>query len=353
MAKNRNLLGLDIGSSSVKLVGLKSRKNHLILHQLDTAELAPETIVEGAIIDSSDLINTIRLLISVHHLKKKNVAISISGTPVIVKRLTTVFMTDKEFEENLEWEVERVLPFDLSEVSIDYQIIRRDEDKNQLEVLVAAVKKETMEEYLSVVTEAGLMVRVLDVDALALGNAYFYGRESSENGTILLANLGASMMNLNISKSGIPNFTRDVALGGEQFTREIQKRIGVTFKEAEQLKKGARTPDESQDIMIKDVMETAKESIASEILKSINLYRSTIEDTKIDEIVISGGTALLKGLDQHIHESLGIPVSVMNPFEFVEIHEKSIDKDLLFESAPTFSVAFGLALRREKEEKQE
>ncbi len=315
------------------------------------AQLAPETIVEGAIIDSADLINTIKLLVSLHHLKKKNVAISISGTSVIVKKLTTVYMPDKEFEESLEWEVERILPFDLSEVNVDYQIIHRDEEKNQLEALIAAVKKETVEEYLNVVSEAGLVVRVLDVDALAVGNAYFYGRETKKTETVVLANIGASMINLSITKSGIPKFTRDVALGGEQFTKEIQKRIGVPFKEAEQLKIGERKPDESQDIMVQDVLKIARESIASEIMKSISLYRSATEDAPINRLVISGGTSLLKGLDQHLKGVLNIPVNVLNPFEHVEIHGKSIDEDLLNESAPIFAVAFGLALRRDKEER--
>jgi len=351
LAKSRNLIGLDIGSSSVKLVGLKSKKDRLILQHLDMAQLAPETIVEGAIIDRADLINTIQLLVSLHHLKKKKVAISISGTSVIVKKLTTVYMTDKEFEENLEWEVERILPFDLSEVNVDYQIIHRDEEKNQLEALVAAVKKETMEEYLNVVSETGLVVRVLDVDALAVGNAFFCRRESKDSETVVLANLGASMINLSITKSGIPKFMRDVALGGEQFTKEIQKRIGVTFKEAEQLKIGEKKPDESQELMIQDVLKIARESITSEIIKSINLYRSTIEDAPINRIVISGGTSLMEGLDRHLHDTLNIPVSVLNPFENVEIHGKSIDNDLLNDSAPMFAVAFGLALRQDKEDK--
>ncbi len=350
MAKGGNLIGLDIGSSSVKLVELKERKGHLVLHQLGVAQLAPETIVEGAIIDSYDLINAIKHLISSHHVKNRKVAISVSGTPVIVKRLTLAYMTDKELAETIDWEVERYLPFDLSEVNIDYHVIRGDEKRNQLEVLIGAVKKETLEEYLSVVTEAGLKIRVVDVDAFAVENAYLFTREPAGSETVILVNIGASLMNLNIVSSGETTFTRDIALGGDNFTKEIQKQIGATFEEAERLKTGGEL-DAAQEIIAKNVLDAAKGSLSNEILKSINFYNSTFEDKEVNRISLSGGTALMDDLAQYIQDSLNIPTSVLNPFEGVDINEKTVDKGLMESSAPMFAVAFGLALRREKEEK--
>jgi len=350
LAKGRNLIGLDIGSSSVKLVELRERRGHPVLNQLGIVSLAPETIVEGAIIDSYDLVSAIKHLTSAHHIKNQKVAISVSGTPVIIKRLTLAYMTDKELAETIDWEVERYLPFDLSEVNIDYHVIRRDEGKNQLEVLIAAVKKETIEEYLSVVTEAGLKLKVVDIDAFAVENAYNYSHESLKNETIILVNIGASLMNLNIVSSGEAAFTRDIALGGDNFTKEIQRQFGNTFEEAERLKTEGGL-ENSREIIVKNIMDTAKDSISNEILKSINFYNSTFEDKEVNEIILSGGTALMEGLVQHVQTSLNIPTSVLNPFEGIDINEKTLDGGLLESSATVFSVAFGLALRRDIEEK--
>lgn len=350
MAKGGNLIGLDIGSSSIKFVELKNKRGRVYVHQVGLVPLAPETIVEGAIIDNFDLINTIKQLISAYRIKNRRVAISVSGTPVIVKRLTLAYMTDKELEQTIDWEVERYLPFDLSEVNIDYHVLKSDEGKNQMDVLIAAVKKEIIEEYLSVVSEAGLELRVVDVDAFAVENAYANAYGHEENETCVLANIGASLMNLNIVSEGETMFTRDIALGGDNFTKEIQKQIGNTFEEAEQLKIGGKL-DSAQEIIVENVLNMAKNSLANEIMKSINFYNSTFEGKEVNKIVLSGGTALMEGLAQHIQSNLNIPTSVLNPFENVDINEKTAENTLLTSSAPMFTVAFGLALRREKEEK--
>ena len=350
MAKGAYLIGLDIGSSSVKFVELRERKGNPVVHQLGIVPLSPETIVEGAIIDSYDLINAIKQLASAYRIKNKKVAISVSGTPVIVKRLTLAYMTDKELAEAIDWEVERYLPFDLSEVNIDYHVIKSDEKRNQLDVLIAAVKKETIDEYVSVVSEAGFKLKVVDVDAFAVQNAYTFSNDSEENETVILVNIGASLMNINILDSGETMFTRDIALGGDSFTKEIQKQVGKTFEEAEQMKTSMKM-DNAQEIIVENVLNMAKASLTSEILKSINFYNSTFEGKEVKKIVLSGGTALMDGLAEHIETSLNIPTNVMNPFSVLEMNEKTVDMDLVESSAPAFAVAFGLALRRDKEGK--
>jgi len=349
LASGKNLIGLDIGSSSIKVVELKEKRGETILQQIGIVPLSPETIVEGAIIDSYELINAMKHLASSYHLKNRQVAVSVSGTPVIVKRLTLSFMTEKELSESIDWEVERYLPFDLSEVNIDYHVLKGDEKKNQLDVLIAAVKKETIEETLSVVAEAGFKLSIVDVDAFAVENAYRFNVERSDETTILV-NIGASLMNINILSEEETAFTRDIALGGDSFTKEIQKQIGNTFEEAERLKTEMKL-DNAQEIIINNVLKTAKNAIANEILKAINFYNSTFEGKGVNRIVLSGGTALMLGMPQSIQASLNIPTEVMKPFEKVVVNEKMTDMNLIDRSAPTFAVAFGLALRKEKEEK--
>jgi len=349
LASGKNFIGLDIGSSSIKVVELKEKKGIPILQQLGIVSLSPETIVEGAIIDSYDLISVLKHLAASYHIKNRKVAVSVSGTPVIVKKLTLSFMTEKELSESIDWEVERYLPFDLSEVNIDYHVLKSDESKNQMDVLIAAVKKDTIEEYLSVVSEAGFKLAIVDVDAFAIENAYRFNVEKPEAATILV-NLGASLMNINILSDDETTFTRDIALGGDSFTKEIQKQIGNTFDEAERLKTEMEL-DSAQEIIINNVLDTAESAIANEILKSINFYNSTYEGKEVNKIVLSGGTSLMVGMAQGIQASLNIPTEIMNPFDKLEVDEKTVDRDFMARFAPIFAVAFGLALRKENEEK--
>lgn len=349
LSKNGYLIGLDIGSSSVKFVELRKGKERPVLRQLGLAHLFPETIVEGAIIDRHDLINTIKRLSSKFHIKNRKVAISVSGTPVIVKRVTLSYMTEEELDETIGWEAEKYLSFDISEANIDYHIISSDEENNRLEVLIAAAKKEMIEEYLSIVTEAGLNVKVVDIDSFAVGNAYTFSHESIENETLILVDIGASLMNLNIVSSGETIFTRDVAIGGHNFTEDIQKQTGNTFEEAERLKRGLKR-DSDQKTIVDNVIDAAMTSVSDEISKSINFYNTTFGRNEVSKIVISGGTALMEGLTQHIQESIGISTDIMNPFEGADINERTVDWDLIESSSPMFAVAFGLSLRKEKED---
>lgn len=349
MASGKNLLGLDIGSSSIKIVELKEKKGVVILQQLGIIPLSPEIIVEGAIIDSYELINNIKLLASSYRVKNRKVAVSVSGTPVIVKRLSLPFMPEKELSESIDWEVEKYLPFDLSEVNIDYHVLKSDEEANQTDVLIAAVKKEIIQEYLSVVWEAGFKLSVVDVDAFAIENAYRFNVDEI-NETTILVNLGASLMNINILSDGETTFTRDIALGGNDFTKEIQKQMGNTFDEAERLKTEMGL-NSTQVIIMNDILDTAKSSIANEILKSINFFNSTYEGKEVKKIILSGGTSLMAGMAQSIQATLNIPTEIMNPFQKAEVNKKSADRELIDTLAPVFSVAFGLALRKEKEGK--
>src|SRR5205814_4150614 len=225
MAKSKLALGLDIGSSSVKLIQLKEAKRGYVLEAFGVAPLPPEAIVDGALMNSTAIVEAIRQLITQYKVKQREVAIGVSGHSVIIKKISMPRMTQEELEESIQWEAEQYIPFDVKDVNIDTQILNPDANDatGQMDVLLVAAKKDMINDYTTVVSEAGLIPVVVDVDAFAVQNMFSTNYEPSPNETVVLINAGASVVNINILALGQTVFTRDVTIGGNQFTEEIQK----------------------------------------------------------------------------------------------------------------------------------
>src|SRR3954464_969512 len=226
MAKSKLALGLDIGSSSVKLVQLKEAKRGYVLEAFGVAPLPPEAIVDGALMNSTAIVDAIRQLVSQHKLKNREAALGVSGQSVIIKKISMPRMTQEELEESIQWEAEQYIPFDVKDVNIDTQILAAAGEENpagQMDVLLVAAKKDMINDYTTVVSEAGLLPVVVDVDAFAVQNMFSANYDPSPNETVVLINAGASVVNINILALGHTVFTRDVTIGGNQFTEEIQK----------------------------------------------------------------------------------------------------------------------------------
>src|SRR5438128_10463328 len=195
MAKSKLALGLDIGSSSVKLVQLKEAKRGYILEAFGVAALPPEAIVDGALMNSTAIVDAIRSLVAQYKLKNREAAIGVSGYSVIIKKTSMHRMTQEELEESIQWEAEQYIPFDVKDVNIDTQILNPDstDATGQMDVLLVAAKKDMINDYTTVVSEAGLTPRVVDVDAFAVQNMFNVNYETSEKDTIVLINAGASV----------------------------------------------------------------------------------------------------------------------------------------------------------------
>src|SRR5947209_13293081 len=247
MAKSKLSLGLDIGSSSVKLVQLKEAKRGCVLDAFGVAPLPPEAIVAGALMNSTAIVEAIRQLLGQFKLKNREVAIGVSGHSVIIKKISMPRMTREELEESIQWEAEQYIPFDVKDVNIDVQILSpegADPGTGQMDVLLVAAKKDMINDYTSVVAEAGLQPVVVDVDAFAVQNAFEVNYDLPRNETIVLVNAGASVVNINVLAKGLTTFTRDVTMGGNQFTEEIQKQLNVSYDEAAKL---TVSGDQAQD----------------------------------------------------------------------------------------------------------
>jgi type IV pilus assembly protein PilM len=344
--KKKNLIGLDIGSSSIKLVELSEGKNGFKLQNLAISPLPPEAIVDGALMDSVTLIDTIRDLIATSKTKTKDTVISVSGHSVIVKKITLPFMTEAELEESIQWEAERYIPFDINDVNIDFQTFGSGpENPDVMDVVLVAAKKDIINDYVSVIMESGLNPVIIDIDSFALENMLAINYEIEKEEIVAMANVGASITNINILKNNISGFTRDIFKGGNQITEEIQRQLHIDYDEAEKMKVGSKVDVNSQ-MIIQNLLKTASESLAIEIGNSLDFFQSTTTYEKINKLYLSGGGAKVKDFDIILQQHIGIPVEIVNPFKKIEYAEINFDIEYLREIGPTMAVGVGLASRR-------
>jgi type IV pilus assembly protein PilM len=215
-------------------------------------------------------------------------------------------------------------------------------------VLLVAAKKDMINDYTGVVREAGLEAVVVDVDAFAVQNTYSINYETAPGETVVLINAGAAVVNINILANGVTVFTRDVTIGGNQFTEEIQKTLNVSFEEAEALKTCGNRADADAVVPqeVEEVMSSMAEQVVGEIQRSLDFYAGTAVDATFSKVFLSGGTAKIPALFKSIEARIGVPVEILNPFKNIEIDPRRFDPAFIMEVAPIAAVATGLALRR-------
>ncbi len=349
MGRSKNVIGLDIGSSAVKLIHLKATKRGYQLQNFGIANLPPEAIIDGALMNSTVIVSTIRDLIQSQRIKHKEAGIAISGHSVIIKKITLPAMTEEELEESIQWEAEQYIPFDINDVNIDVQLLTPDAtEQGQMDVLLVAAKKDMINDYLAVVQEAGLTPMVVDVAAFCVENAFEINYDLPTQDTVVLVNIGASVININVLSHGVTAFTRDISMGGNQFTEEIQKQLNVSYDEAEALKLGGGATVDADSVVpqeVERVIVSVSETLAGEIQRSLDFYAATAADSQIARIYLSGGTCKIPSLYKIIENKVGVAVEVMNPFRNIEFDPKRFDPEYIREVSPAAAVAVGLGMR--------
>jgi type IV pilus assembly protein PilM len=345
-SKKGDLIGLDIGSHSVKLVELASSKGGHRLKRFAMAPLPPDVIVDGAVMDSGSIIEVVRDLLSKNKIKNRRVALSISGFSVIIKKVTLNFMSEEELMESIQWEAAQYIPFDIEEVNIDFQILGENaENPDQMDVLLVAAKKEIIGDYETLMTESGLESHIIDVDSFAVETMYENLFGIAENEVIALINIGASTMNFNIVKGPISLLTRDVSMGGKQVTEDIQKQYNLRYEEAEALKL-APTDSWGQYKNFDRLVRNACEMSATEIQRSLDFFYANYPDEHVARLGLCGGAAKTPGLLEHIQEKVGVESFLINPFERISFSPKEFEQASLNSVGPIAAVGVGLAMRR-------
>lgn len=343
-SRKKDLVGIDIGSSSVKLVQLKEQRGTYTLMNAGILPLSPEAIVDNTMMDTSSIVDTIRTMIASLGIKNSDVVCSISGNSVIIRKITVSTMTSEELEDQIQWEAEQYIPFDINDVYIDFQILNSDPmDPSRMSVLLVASKKDIINDYVVVLNEAGLKPAIVDIDSFAVQNAYELNYDHGPDEVVALVNIGASIMNMNIVRGGVTLFTRDVQVGGNLYTEELQKQLGISGEEAERVKV---TGEYVRNDRFMEIVGRVNEAIAMEMLRSLDFYNSNAGEEKITRVLLSGGGAKNPLLPEIVRERLGLPVEPLNPFLKVKFNEKEFDPEYLREIGPLVTVAVGLATRR-------
>ena len=344
LGKSKNLIGLDIGSSAVKMVELRRKGSSYELVNLGIEPLGQDTVVDGAIMDALSVSSAIDKIFNDNRIRNKNVATSVSGHSVIVKRVTVAANSEEELFSAVPYEAQQHIPFDMTDVNLSYQSLGLAAAGNGMDVILVAVKREKILNHTNVLSQSGKLPSVIDYDGFAVYNAFEANYNVPPEQVAALLNVGASIMNIVIARSGIPLFTRDVSVGGNQYTDTLQKELDLSFEDAERLKQGMEVANVTQEQKLPHIR-SVTEILMLEVQKTFDFFRQTASTDNIQHIYVSGGTAKTEGLVDQLKSEFNIPVETINPFQKVFVDGKKFDVGYVDEIAPRMSVAVGLALR--------
>jgi type IV pilus assembly protein PilM len=348
--RSRNLVGLDIGDSSIKVVELKDagKGRGYQLAKLGVEPLSSEAIVDGSIMDSQLVIETINRLFQRCKIKSNQVCTALSGHSVIVKRISLPVMSDAELAESISWEAEQYIPFDIEDVHLDYEILEGSSlsGEGNMDVLLAAAKKEKINEYVSVISQAGLSPQTVDIASFALQNAFEANYEFESHQVIALVDIGAAVSSISVLHGGTSVYWRDINIGGNQYTDAIQKELNLSAEQAEQLKRGEEVDGVTYERVL-PILSSVNEDVGNEIQKTLDFFKQiSAADEPLDRLYLTGGAAQVVHLKEALSERLNTQVELLNPFRKIPPVGKDAGAELCDELMPTASVAVGLALRK-------
>src|SRR5687767_15202911 len=317
----KNLVGLDIGSSSVKAVELQKKGNSVQLMSLGYENLQPDTIVDGQIMELNNVSNVIANIFNEHTIKTTRVCAGVSGHSVIVKNIVLPQMSQEELQESFSWHAEEHIPFDIGDVNLDYELTGKSSET--LHVLMAACKSDKIANVKQAIQLAGKHPVIIDVDAFALQNCYEVNYQPRVGEIVALLNIGAATMNINILNGTRSIFARDASVGGSQYTSLLQKELGLSFEQAEGVKRGMALPEGVEPRPIQPIIETVSEALALEMKKTVDFYRATAQEGEggIQKILLAGGGSKLPGLADFLARKFEIPVEVFDPFRQIRSEE--------------------------------
>jgi len=337
------VVGIDIGSHAVKVCQLKRTDKAYAVVNLGSATLPEGAVDDGTLNDPEIVADKIKELFKNLKIKKKKVGFSISGYSVIVKKVNLQVMSDEELEEHILSEAEQYIPFDIEDVYLDFQDLKTNHgDDDRTDVMLVAAKKDIVDEYLEMFEGLDLKPVIVDVDGFALENTYEYNYPKDEN--VALVDIGASKMNINIISEGVSVVARDIVVGSQQLTEQIEATFDVSFEDAEALKLG-HTPAEEKQAEIEEIFSSTCTQWVLEIKKAIDLYHANHQEAPLNRLVLSGGGSKVAGLLEFLASETELPVELFDPFSNMTVNSKKIDPDYLKNVGPEMAIATGIAIR--------
>jgi type IV pilus assembly protein PilM len=350
MAEGKNLVGVDIGASSIKVVQLKENRKRLSVIRYGYADLPPQTIVDGHVMNAGVITESLSKIFTDEKISQKDVAIGVYGQSVIVRKITVPMMTPAELDEQISWEAEQHIPFDIKVMSIDYEVLRKRPEAGQMDLLLVAAKKDEINDYASIVRDAKLRPVIVDINAFTIQNIFEQQYGLPEAGTVALLNVGAAVSSLNIVSRGVSAFTREITNAGQAITEEIRKQCNVAYEQAEAYKCGGG-PTEIIPQEVHQIITQACDTLAGEIQRSLDFYLATSGESEISQIYVSGGSAYLAPLAKSIEKRARVPVQLFDPLSNLTVDAKTVKEADLRKRAAQLVVALGLSLRCDKEKR--
>ena len=352
LGRQKSVVGLDIGSYAVKAVELKpvSKDNppQFEVQKVGYEPLPHDAIVDGLIIDTPAVVETIKMVFDSQKISNKRVAISISGNSVIIKKIALPSMETEELAESIIWEAKHNIPYPYEETSVDYAMLKPQGsgEEQSTDILLVAAKKETISNFTTAVNQARKHLQAIEVDLFALHNCFEINYpDMFSSKTVALINLGANITNIVIVEKGNPQVFRDLSLGGTLFAEEMSKELNISYAAAEKLLKGIPSENIDQE-KFEVVLNMNIGNIISELEKVISFFEAGERENKqIEHILISGGLSQIPNLVKKMEESFQINTELLNPFRRISSNADKVDNIYLEEMAPLFGVATGLATR--------
>jgi type IV pilus assembly protein PilM len=343
--KSSIVLGLDISSTAVKLLELSYSDDRYCVESYGVTSLPQDAVVEKGVYDVAGVSHAIRTVVEQSRTKVKNAAAAVAGSSVITKLIDMPGgLSEDDMEMQLTLEADQYIPYPLEEVAIDFEIQGPSpEHDNQVEVLLAACRRETIESRVEAIEGSDLIPKIVDVEAYAMERAFSVLRGQlylDDGSTVAIVDIGATMTTLSVLSDGLTIYTREQLFGGKQLTDEIMRRYGLPLEEAGLVKKRGVLPDDYEP----EVLEPFKEAVVQQVARSLQFFFSSSQYNDVDHIILAGGVASMGGLNELVQDKLGTPTSVANPFAQMSISPK-VDSVALESDASAMMIACGLALR--------
>ena len=341
----KKTIGLDIGNSSIKMVELEISKKGVELVSFQSIQTPNGCMKLGEIVDPEALASQIRTLVTQSKTKRKGACIGVWGTAVFVKRITVGLMDENIIGDQIRFEAEQILPYNLDVVNLDYQILRNvSRGQDSTHVLVVAAQKDFVFKYAEVSELAGLSCEVIDLSSFALANTFEMNYGVNKEGVVAVINIGSETSNFVVIEKGDVVLARDLPAGGLNYTNEIQRMMGISAQEAEDMKvsasNGQAAPPE-----VMEIISATHEVVIDAIIGTVQFYHQSQPDSPIRRLYVTGGSIKIPGLLDKIQEALQIPFEVLNPFQKMSFSPKNFSQDYIEKIGPYISVAVGLALR--------
>jgi type IV pilus assembly protein PilM len=338
------VLGLDVSSTTVKLLELSYTGNRYRVESYAVSSLPQDAVIEKSVNDVEGVASAIRGVLAQSRTKLKTVAAAVAGSSVITKVIDMPDgLNEDDLETQLTLEADQYIPYPLDEVSIDFEVLGPAEIDGQVEVLLAACRRETIDSRIGAIEGADLSAKIMDVEAYAMERAYILVQDQMQlevESTVAVVDIGATMTTLSVLSNGQTIYTREQLFGGKQLTDEIMRRYGLPLEEAGLAKKQGGLPDDYEP----EVLEPFKEAVVQQVARSLQFFFSSSQYNDVDHIILAGGVASMEGLTELVQEKLGTPTTVANPFAEMSISSR-VNAVALSSDAPSLMIACGLALR--------